>query len=104
MKIADEIIKDIEENKQDFFSTNERVSLTRYYVINQKDGDKARYFVFIENPQTFTNEITNSRTKNWAESNKPMKEIITQSGNKVLIYEIPKEFVVKDSKTETKEE
>ena len=99
-----EIGKILGENKDDFFSTNERVSLTRYYIANQKDGEKARFFVFIENPQTFTNEITNQRTKSWAGSNKPIKEIISRSGNKILIYEIPKDFVVKNQKTETNSE
>ena len=76
----------------DYYSTNERVTVTRYLVKNPKDGNQARYFVFIENPQMFTNDISNSRARTFIAGNKPIKEIKTQSGNKVLIYEIPKNF------------
>ena len=83
-----EISKILESDQTSYFSTNERVALTRFYLNNPKDNNKAKFFVYIENPQTFTNEITNPRTKSWASKNSPIKEFTTVSGNKVKIYQI----------------
>lgn len=79
-----------------YFTTNERAALTRFYLKNPKDNNKAEYFVYIENPQTFSNEITNKRIKEWTSINKPIWEKISLSGNKASIYEIPKEFESKN--------
>ena len=87
-----QIAEFLNQNPSDYYSTNERVTVTRYLIKNPKDGNQARYFVFIENPQMFTNDITNSRARTFIANNKPIKEIKTQSGNKVLIYEIPKDY------------
>ena len=87
-----QIAEFLNQNPNDYYSTNERVTVTRYLIKNPKDGNQARYFVFIENPQMFTNDISNSRARTFIAGNKPIKEIKTQSGNKVLIYEIPKNF------------
>ena len=87
-----QIAEFLNQNPNDYYSTNERVTVTRYLIKNPKDGNQARYFVFIENPQMFTNDISNSRARTFIANNKPIKEIKTQSGNKVLIYEIPKGY------------
>lgn len=96
-----QIAEFLNQNPDDYYSTNERVTVTRYLIKNPKDGNQARYFVFIENPQMFTNDISNSRARTFIANNKPIKEIKTQSGNKVLIYEIPKSFTFSAPATKT---
>jgi 4-amino-4-deoxy-L-arabinose transferase-like glycosyltransferase len=96
-----QIAEFLNQNPDDYYSTNERVTVTRYLIKNPKDGNQARYFVFIENPQMFTNDISNSRARTFIANNKPIKEIKTQSGNKVLIYEIPKNFSYSAPATKT---
>lgn len=93
-----EIGNTINSETDKWYTTNERVSIARYYVSLKKDGAKIGHYVYIENPQTFTPDITNSRVKKWiAKGNKPYKIIENPSGNKTYLYELPKDF-----ETETK--
>ncbi len=55
-----------------YYTTNERVSIARYHVDLEKDGEKAGYYIYIKNPQTFTNEITNKRVDVWIKTNPPV--------------------------------
>lgn len=65
-----------------FYTTNERVSISRYHIDLPKDGGKAGYYVFINDPQTFTNEILNSRISVWVNSNPPLVQY--WNNNKVV--------------------
>lgn len=56
-----------------YYSTNERESISRYHIPLIKDGNKAGYYVYIKNPQTFTNEITNKRILEYTKHNEPIK-------------------------------
>lgn len=87
-----EIGEFLNNSKVPYFSTNERVSITRYYVSTPKDGEKLGYYVWIENPQSFTNDISNNRVREFVSNNNPIKEITTKSGNMVKIYFIPESF------------
>lgn len=82
----------INNSSVEYFSTNERVSITRYYISKDKDGEKLGLYVWIENPQSFTNDITNKRVNSFVKTNEPIKEITTKSGNKVKIYFVPESY------------
>jgi hypothetical protein len=76
-----------------WYTTNERVSISRYFVNLPKNGDKIGYYVYIERPQSLTENITNSRTQKWkAKGNKPIKIIENPSGNRTLIFRLPESF------------
>ena len=76
-----------------WYTTNERVSLSRYYINLPKNGDKIGYYVFIERPQSLTANISNLRTQRWvAKGNKPIKIIENPSGNRTLIFRLPENF------------
>jgi len=62
-----------------FYSTNERDSLVRYYVPLKKEGNKAGFYIYILNPQSFAEEIVSEKAKYWAEKYAPVK--IFSNGN-----------------------
>jgi len=95
-------VRDFMKDKANFYSTNEREPITRYYVKNKKAGDKVGYFIWIEAPQSFTEEIKNKRTKTFIEGKDPVFERINPSGNKTRIFYIPEEYQL-PSKTNDKE-
>jgi hypothetical protein len=55
-----------------YYSSNERVSITRYYLPINKDTDKAGYYVHIRNPQSFTDEILNAKANYWSSKYQPV--------------------------------
>jgi len=76
-----------------YYTTNDRVTITRYYIKLRKDGDKIGYYMFSKSPQTFSDELSNSRVKKWvAKGNKPIKIIENPSGNNLEIYLLPEDF------------
>ena len=76
-----------------YYTTNDRVTITRYYVKLKKDGDKIGYYIYSRSPQTFSDELSNSRVKKWvAAGNKPVKIINNPSGNNLEIYLLPESF------------
>ncbi len=76
-------------DKDAFYTSNERVSITRYYVNLPRDGKKIGYYIFIRNPQSFSNEVPKGRIQEWILNNPPVKEIKNPSGNETLIYLLP---------------
>jgi len=53
------------------YSTNERTSISRRYVTLTKDANLAGHYIYIINPQTFTNEIGNEKVEYWASKHAP---------------------------------
>lgn len=84
-----EIVKDT----TNFYTSNERDSISRYYIKLKKDKDRLGYYVFLENSQRFENRITNKRVLAWISENAPFKEWVNPSGNKTIIYLIPNDFM-----------
>jgi len=75
------------------YTTNDRVTITRFYIKLRKDGDKIGYYIFSRSPQTFSDELSNSRVRKWAaQGNKPIKTIQNPSGNNLEIYLLPESF------------
>lgn len=62
----------LDSNPQPAYSTNERTSISRHYVELLKDSNVAGFYVYIINPQTFTNEIHNEKVEYWVTKNKPV--------------------------------
>jgi 4-amino-4-deoxy-L-arabinose transferase-like glycosyltransferase len=77
-----------------FYTTNERVSIARYHIALDKAGDKAGYYVYITNPQTFTNEITNARIAAWVHANAPVVQYTSQGRVVSAIYLVPDYFIL----------
>ena len=83
----DEIGNFIRNDRQStFYTTNERVSISRYHVDFDKDGEKAGYYIYINNPQTFTNEVTNERIRAWVQNNQPLTQYKNQDHTVSKIY------------------
>lgn len=59
-----------------YYSTNERSSMSRYHISFNKDTDSAGYYVYIRNPQSFTNEILSDKAAYWAENYEPAKSFV----------------------------
>lgn len=96
-------VKDFMKDKSNFYSTNEREPITRYYVKNKKAGDKVGYFILIEAPQSFTQEIKNVRTRTYIEGKEPVFERVNPSGNRTRIFYIPEEFTLPNNKVKKEE-
>jgi len=71
-----------------YYSTNERESIARYHISLQKSGPQSDYYVFIYNPQTFTNAITNTRVLNWINTNPPIVEYFNNDVAVTRIYRV----------------
>ncbi|MBU0649924.1 hypothetical protein KKG63_01850, partial [Patescibacteria group bacterium] len=67
------------DQQADYYTTNERVSIARYHINLEKDGERAGYYVYIKQPQTFTDEITNEGIVNWVATHPPVAEFQNNS-------------------------
>ena len=66
------------DNKSQFYTTNERVSISRYHTDLEKAGEKVGYYIYIKNPQTFTDQVTNIRINAWMQGNPPIVQYKNQ--------------------------
>ena len=91
-----EEIRDIIISSQNngYYSTNERESISRYYIPLNKSSEKAGYFVLIRNPQSFNETVTNLRVKTWIDNNLPVFTVSKSGKNIVEIYYIPDNFIL----------
>lgn len=82
------------DKKSAFYTTNERVSISRYHILLEKDGEKAGYYIYINNPQTFTNEITNERIAIWMQNNPPILQYKNKDRvvSKVYLVDSPTQY------------
>ncbi len=72
-----------------YYSTNERRSITRYYLPYQRGTDETSYFVYIVNPQSFTEKILNKKAGGWAETHEPIKTFVVDGKEAAKIYLLP---------------
>lgn len=79
------------QGSQIYYSTNERDSMARYYIPLEKSTSKPgyRYYVFINNAQSFTDKITNEYTLNWVSTHEPVNTFIDNGRETARIYLIP---------------
>jgi len=72
-----------------YYSTNERDAITRYYVPFKKDTDLAGHFVYIHNPQSFTNTIEKDKVNYWLTKHKPDKVFYNGARTVADVYYMP---------------
>ncbi len=75
-----------------FYTTNERDSIVRYYVPLVKSGENIGYYIYVLNPQSFTDKILNERAKAWVDENEPVNIIKKEGKELVKIYYLPPNF------------
>jgi hypothetical protein len=68
------------------YNTNERSSISRFYVNLEKDTDEAGYYIYIKNPQSFTNEIPHEKAKYWSERYEPEFTLTRYGRDMVRVY------------------
>ncbi len=71
------------------YSTNERTSISRYFIPLAKDTDQAGYFIYINNPQSFTDEILQDKVIYWSHKNNPVYTYSKNGEDMVRIYLMP---------------
>ena len=82
------------DKKSQFYTTNERVSISRYHIVLEKAGGKVGYYVYIKNPQTFTNEVTNTRINAWMQNSSPVMQYKNQDRVVSEIYLVNSPFIL----------
>lgn len=72
------------------YTTNERSSISSYYVKNKRDGGKAGFYVEVASPQSYMKTTTNKRILEWISVNDPLKVYYNPEGKETAkIYLIP---------------
>ncbi len=75
-------------NNNGYYSTNERESIARFYIPLNKDTDSAGHFIYIKNPQSFTNKIQQDKAKYWAERYPPIFTFSKNGSDLVRVYQM----------------
>ncbi|HSX39086.1 MAG TPA: glycosyltransferase family 39 protein [Candidatus Saccharimonadales bacterium] len=78
--IAAYMAKDNSHSGKKFYATNERDSITRFYLPYEKSENKAGYFVNVDNPQSFTSRTKSDKGKYWMAKYPPVY-IFSNNGN-----------------------
>lgn len=68
------------------YSTNERKSLVRYYVNMVKSSEKAGVFIYVKDPQSFTNDITEEKPNYWVSKHDPVYTLSRNGEEIVRVY------------------
>ncbi|MFA6981800.1 MAG: glycosyltransferase family 39 protein [Patescibacteria group bacterium] len=69
-----------------YYSTNERESIARYHIDLLKDTDLAGYYVYIRNPQSFTDEKISEKALYWIERYGPVFTFIKDGKEIASVY------------------
>ena len=73
----------------EYYSTNERDSISRYYVALKKDTNLAGYFIYIAYPQSFTHSVTNPKAAYWMQKASPVKSFYNNNKEVARVYYMP---------------
>ena len=76
-----EVVRTTENNG--YYSTNERSTISRYYIPLKKSSDDAGFFILIKNPQSFTEQPVNERVRLWIDSHAPVISFTDANGRPV---------------------
>ncbi|MDC0449163.1 glycosyltransferase family 39 protein [bacterium] len=71
------------------YSTNERKSIPRFYVPLEKSSEKAGFYIYIRDPQSFTNEILSEKAAYWVERYKPQYTFTRNGETLSRVYVMP---------------
>lgn len=91
----------VEGEKIEFYSTNERKSISRFHIPFAKDTNSSGYFIYVHNPQSFTRDIIYEKADYWVQNYEPVASfapIIDPCAEGFLV--IPKKNCVLSSQTE----
>lgn len=69
-----------------YYSTNERKSIVRFYIPFDKSTDAAGHYIYIKNPQSFTNKILQDKARYWAERYPPIFTFSKAGSDLVRVY------------------
>ncbi len=72
-----------------YYSTNERKSIARYHIPFDKNTEKAGHFIYIKDPQSFTNEIIYEKAAYWADNYPPILSFYKNGDTTVKVYYMP---------------
>lgn len=77
------------DNRSEFYSTNERDTISEYYLDQKKDSKKMGYYIYIHNPQKMIAGLNNKRVIRYAYDNNPLA-VYKNWGNVVTeVYLLP---------------
>jgi hypothetical protein len=68
------------------YMSNERQTISRYYIPLERDKNKAGFFVYVENPQSFENNIIYDKEAYWASHYEPVHTLTRNGNDLVRIY------------------
>jgi 4-amino-4-deoxy-L-arabinose transferase-like glycosyltransferase len=68
------------------YSTNERVTIARYYMGMEKGSDEAGFFIYIRNPQSFINDIKEEKNAYWVSKYTPVYTFTRNGHDLVRVY------------------
>jgi len=74
----------------DAYSTNEGTSISRHYVDLEKDSDKAGFYIFVKNPQSYTEDISNDKVNYWINKYDPQFSLTRNGRDMVRVYMMEK--------------
>ncbi len=72
-----------------FFASNEKKSITSFYVPQQFDVDGAGYYIHIYHPQSFKETVANRKIRYWTNNYDPVKVFEINGRVLVEIYDMP---------------
>ncbi len=81
-----DFVKTLNEPTIKAYSTNERKSIARYFINLEKSSDKAGIYVYIKNPQSFTNDILEEKPKYWTGKYEPVYTLSRDGQEIVSVY------------------
>lgn len=85
----EEIAAFVNTKNNGFYSTNERVSIARFYISLAKSTDRAGHYITVLNPQSYSPNQLNAKAIYWA-AKYPPEKIITHNGREIVrIYYMP---------------
>jgi 4-amino-4-deoxy-L-arabinose transferase-like glycosyltransferase len=84
-----DFIKSLDEPTLVAYSTNERASISRYYIELEKNLDRAGAFVFVKNSQRFINKFEEAKANYWRKINPPVFTINLNGRDISSIYIMP---------------
>jgi len=68
------------------YTTNEKDSIARHYLGLEKKSDLAGFYIYVKNPQSFTNEILNEKANYWAQHYQPVSTFTRFGRDMIRIY------------------
>jgi hypothetical protein len=72
-----------------FFASNEKKSITSFYVPQEFDVDGAGYYIHINHPQSFKETVANRKIRYWTNNYDPVKVFEINGRVLVEIYDMP---------------